>query len=226
MKAKNSDEPELPFAGLRRVVRLLVLGLLVVGVAAAWRWRMSLGPGEIGAVIGRYPAAPLVFLAAHVAASLLFVPRTLLAIVAGLVFGIGSGIFWAAIGSVVGAVAGLLVGRYVNSGLIDLDRSIRIRPILERVECGGWRAVALLRLIPVMPHSLGNYGLGLTRIRLGPYAFGSLVGQLPMTIAYVDFGAAGERLMSGTTGWLAPTLIGAAALALSLLVPAIARRAG
>ena len=149
------------------------------------------------------------FLAVHIGGSLLFVPRTVLAIAAGLLFGVGWGIVWAAIGSVAGAVAGFLVARYLNAGFVDLSRSDTIRPILERVERGGWRAVAGLRLIPVMPHSLANYGLGLTRLPLGGYAFGSLIGQLPMTIAYVDFGAAGERVMLGAAGWLMPTLIGA-----------------
>ena len=78
--------------------------------------------------------------------------------------------------------------------------------------------------MPVIPHSLANYALGLTPMRLAPYAFGSLVGQLPMTIACVDLGAAGEELALGRTGWLPPTVIGAAALALSLLIPAPARR--
>jgi uncharacterized membrane protein YdjX (TVP38/TMEM64 family) len=209
--------------GFRRVARLLVIGLLTIGTVAAWRWRMVLDPMAISAAITAYPMAPLGFLAVHIGASLLFVPRTLLAIVAGLLFGIGWGIFWAEIGSTAGAAAGFLLARYINSGLIDLERVERLGPILARVERGGWRAVAMLRLIPVMPHSLANYGLGLTRLPLGAYAFGSLIGQLPMTIAYVDLGAAGERLMLGAAGWLEPTLIGFAALSLTLLIPAYSR---
>ncbi len=174
----------------------------------------------ITGAIGRYPLAPLGFLAVHIAASLLFIPRTLLAIVAGLLFGMGWGIVWAASGSVAGAIAGFLVARYINSGLIDAGR---LGPVVAQVERGGWRAVAVLRLIPVIPHSLANYALGLTRLPLAAYAFGSLLGQLPMTIAYVDLGAAGERLMLGGASWIEPTLIGLAALSLSLLIPAIAR---
>ncbi len=223
MKKKGAAVAALQSAGSRRAGKLFVAVLLVIGAAAAWRWRTLIDPAAIGATIGRYPATPLAFLAVHVAASLLFVPRTMLAIVAGMLFGMGWGILWAAIGSVAGAVAGFLVVRYVNCGLVNLDRAVRMRPILDRVEQGGWRAVALLRLIPVMPHSLANYGLGLTRVPLGAYAWGSLIGQLPMTIAYVDFGAAGERVMLSSAGWLAPTLIGAVALALSLLIPAVAR---
>ena len=211
---------DLPMPGLRRTVRLTLLGLLVIGAASVWRWRALLDPMTITGAIGRYPAAPFGFLVVHIAASLLFVPRTLLAIVAGLLFGMGWGIVWAAAGSVAGAVAGFLVARYINSGLID---AARLGPVVAQIERGGWRAVVVLRLIPVIPHSLANYALGLTRLPLAAYAFGSLLGQLPMTIAYVDLGAAGGRLMHGGASWIQPTLIGLVALSLSLLIPAIAR---
>ena len=212
---------DLPAVGLRRTARLVVLVLLAIGAASVWQWRAILDPTTITAAIGRYPAAPLGFLAVHIAASLLFIPRTLLAIVAGLLFGMGWGIVWAATGSVAGAVAGFLVARFVNSDLVDPRR---LGPIVGAVERGGWRAVAVLRLIPVIPHSLANYALGVTRLPLAAYALGSLLGQLPLTIAYVDLGAAGGRLMRGSANWVAPTLIGLAALSLSLLIPAVARR--
>lgn len=211
----------LPVLGLRRTVRLVLLGLLAIGATAVWRWRAVLDPMTITGAIGRSPLAPLGFLAVHIAASLLFIPRTLLAIVAGLLFGMGWGIMWAASGSVAGAIAGFLVARYINSGLIDAGR---LGPVVAQVERGGWRAVAVLRLIPVIPHSLANYALGLTRLPLAAYAFGSLLGQLPMTVAYVDLSAAGGRLMLGGASWIEPTLVGLAALSLSLLIPAIARR--
>jgi uncharacterized membrane protein YdjX (TVP38/TMEM64 family) len=211
---------DLPIFGFRRTARLALLGLLAIGAASVWRWRAVLDPMTITGAIGRYPLAPLGFLAVHIAASLLFVPRTLLAIVAGLLFGMGWGIVWAASGSVAGAVAGFLVARYINSGLID---AARLGPVVAQVERGGWRAVAVLRLIPVIPHSLANYALGLTRLPLAAYAFGSLLGQLPMTIACVDLGAAGGRLMLGRASWIEPTLIGLVALSLSLLIPAVAR---
>jgi uncharacterized membrane protein YdjX (TVP38/TMEM64 family) len=212
---------DLPMLGFRRAARFALLLSLAVGAVLAWRWRTMLDPIAITAAIGSYPAAPLGFLAVHIAASLLFIPRTLLAIVAGLLFGTGWGTVWAASGSVAGAVAGFLISRYLSSGLID---RARLGPLVGQVERGGWRAVAVLRLIPVIPHSLANYALGLTRLPLFSYALGSLLGQLPMTIAYVDLGAAGGRLMLGRANWIGPTLIGLAALSLSLLIPAIARR--
>jgi uncharacterized membrane protein YdjX (TVP38/TMEM64 family) len=208
----------------QRAVRLLVLGLLAVGAVAAWRWRAVLDPIAITTAIRSYPAAPLAFIAAHIAASLVFVPRTLLAIVAGLLFGAGWGIVWGALGSVTGAVVGFLLARYLGSGFVGFQSATRLTPLLERIERGGWRAVALLRLIPIIPHSVANFGLGLTRLPLGAYAVGSLIGQLPLTIAYAELGAAGERLLLGSPRWIQPTLIGLAVLSLSLLSPAYLSR--
>ncbi|HYM73561.1 MAG TPA: TVP38/TMEM64 family protein [Stellaceae bacterium] len=221
-EAKHHAMPAL--GGLRRAGQLLLLVAVAAGTAAAWRWRGQFDPLALTATIGRSPAAPLAFLALHLVASLVFVPRSLLGVAAGLVFGVWWGLLWAVIGSVVGALAGFLLARYVHASLFDRRQWARVTTILERVERGGWRMVTMFRLVPVIPHSLSNYALGLTRLRLGDYALGSLLGQLPLTIAAVDLGAAGERAMRGAADWLPPTAIGLAALALTVIVPAVVRR--
>jgi uncharacterized membrane protein YdjX (TVP38/TMEM64 family) len=213
-----------PLSRLRLAGRVLLLLLLAAGMVAVWLNRAALDPASLTTQIARQPLAPLVFLAAHVIASLLFVPRTVLGLVAGLVFGLWWGLLWAALGSVLGAIAGFLIARYVNSGLIDLENLPKIGPLLLRAEAGGWRAVTMLRLIPIIPHSLTNYALGLTRLSLTDFALGSLLGQLPMTTAYVSFGAAGGRMAAGQNGWLTPIVIGAVALALSLLLPRLKKK--
>ena len=207
--------------------RLAAVILLAAGIAAAWRWRQFFDPVALSRLIGGNPAAPLVFIAVHIAASLFFVPRTLLALGAGLLFGIWWGIVWAALGSLAGAVAGLLVGRYVYGGFAGRADPIRLAALVDGDERGGWRMVAVLRLVPIIPHSLTNYALALTPVGVGAYAFGSLVGQLPLTVAFADLGAAGGRALFGGADWrhaiLWPSLIGLAALALSLLIPAWSR---
>jgi uncharacterized membrane protein YdjX (TVP38/TMEM64 family) len=204
---------------LRIAGRVVLVVLLACGLALAWHARGTLDPVAITAALRDYPAVPLWFLAAHVLASLLFIPRTVLAVAAGLLFGVIMGVVWATAGSVLGAVAGFLIARYINGGWFSLESVPKLGPILLRAEKGGWRAVTALRLIPVIPHSLANYALGLTRLKLGDYTLGSFLGQLPMTIAYVDFAAAGGRMAAGQANWLLPILIGGGALALSVLLP-------
>lgn len=208
-----------PLSRFRIVGRIALVLLVVAGVAWMAANRGSLDAEAVAMRLSHMPAAPLVFLAAQLVASLIFFPRTVLAVAAGAVFGVWWGTLWAALGSVLGAIAGFIVARYVNSGLVDLESMKRFGPILLRAERGGWRAVAVLRLVPVIPHTLSNYALGLTRLSLGSYALGSLIGQLPMTIACTEIGAAGERIAAGKAGWLEPTLIGLAALAVTIIVP-------
>jgi uncharacterized membrane protein YdjX (TVP38/TMEM64 family) len=206
-------------ARCRAVGRIALVLLVLAGVGWALAHRGELGADSIRLAIAQYPAAPLFFLVAHVIASLIFFPRTVLAAAAGALFGLGWGTLWAALGSVIGAVAGFLAARYVNSGFVDLESLKRFGPVLLRAERGGWRAVFLLRLIPVIPHSLSNYALGLTRLDVGAYALGSLLGQLPMTVASAATGAGIETWIAGRSGWIVPTLIGLTALLLSLTLP-------
>jgi uncharacterized membrane protein YdjX (TVP38/TMEM64 family) len=208
-----------PLSALRTTGRVLVAGLVLLGMALVLTHRSALSPAEVKSTIGGTPLAPAIFVLGHVAASLLFVPRTLLALVAGLLFGSLGGIAWATVGSTLGAVAGFLLARYVNGGLIEPERLPKLGPLLVKAEAGGWRAVAMIRLIPVIPHPVTNYGLGLTRLSLSSYTWGSLVGQLPMTLAYVEFGAAGNEALSGGANWLIPTLLGLGVLLVSFILP-------
>ena len=214
--------------GGNRIARLLLLAAVAAGIAAAWRWRGLFDPVALTELIATSPVAPLVFIVLHIAASLFFVPRTLLAFGAGIVFGMWWGVVWAALGSVAGGIAGFLVARYIYAGFVERAHPSRLQTLLRRAERGGWRMVAVVRLMPIIPHSLTNYALGLTRVRLGAFAFGSLLGQLPLTIAYADLGAAGGRALLGGADWrsqvLWPSLIGLSALGLSLLIPLLARR--
>lgn len=215
--------PSLRMPSWRTLARFLaVLGPIAAG--SVWVARSGIGPAELQELIRHHPAAPAMFLLIHIAVSLLFLPRTMMAMVAGAIFGAGWGVVWAALGSVLGAVAGFLLSRCVAGGFADAGVMARFADVLGRVERGGWRAVAMLRLVPVIPHSAANYALGLTRLPLGAYALGSLVGQLPMTVAFVEFGAAGNGVLSGKPDWLLPTAAGVAMLALSVLLPKLAAR--
>jgi uncharacterized membrane protein YdjX (TVP38/TMEM64 family) len=96
----------------------------------------------------------------------------------------------------------------------------------------GFKIVALLRLSPVFPFNVLNYGLGLTRVRFRDYAL-ACVAMAPGTLLYVYYGrVAGDLAMAaagsaerGTEYWafLAFGLI--ATVVVTLFVTRIARRA-
>ncbi|HWK47127.1 MAG TPA: TVP38/TMEM64 family protein [Stellaceae bacterium] len=203
----------------RLIPRILVAALVVAGLTVVWLNKAMLDPAGLQALIAGQPLAPLVFVAVHIVASQVFVPRTLFGVVAGLVFGLWWGGVLAILGGMGGALVGFLIARYVNAGLLDVERTPALGTLLLRAERGGWRFVALVRLVPILPHTLVNYALGMTRVPLGSYLVGSLLGMLPMTVLYVDLGAGGGRVLTGQRGWLEPTLIAVVALGASVLLP-------
>jgi len=209
-----------------RVLRVLILVLVLVAIGLVWRERMHFQladlPADLKAAIGGTAWAPLIFIAIHVAASLLFVPRTPMSIAAGLLFGLWWGAIWAVCGAMAGSLAGFALARYMNAGWIKPERLPKFGELLARVERGGWRAVTLIRLMPIMPHTPVNYAFGLSRLSVGDYLLGSLIGQLPMTLVCVDAGAAGAQALTGSMNWLEPTLVGVGALTLSLVLPKLA----
>ena len=198
-----------------RHFRLIALLALAAGIAIAFVWRQAVDPMAIRDAIAAHPLAPAIFVALQVAASLLFVPRTVLSIAAGLIFGFAWGTVWALLGAMLGAAAGFAFVRWFGATGM-LDASPGIGRLVERAETGGWRTVAILRLMPV-PHSIANTLLAMTNLSWRNYLIGSFAGMLPMTLVQVDIGASGVALLNGGQ-WQLATLTLAAGIAATFLL--------
>jgi len=202
-----------------RPARIIALVLVAAGIVLAVFYRDRIDPMAISRTIAAQPLAPLYFILLQVAASLLFIPRTVLGIAAGLVFGLFWGALWALLGAMAGAAAGFALARWFGvTGM--LDASPGIGRMVERTEHGGWRAVAILRLTPV-PHSVANTLLAMTNLRWRDYLLGSFAGMLPMTLAQVDIGASGNAILEGGQ-WILACLM----LAFGLLASFLLKRFG
>lgn len=208
---------------LGAVGRVLPALLVLLGAAIVWTYRDAIDPPAIKAIIDQNRFIVIAFLAVHVVASLIFIPRIIVLIAAGLMFGIWWGFVWATIGTMLGSLAGFLVARHVNGGLFELERTPRLGPLLIRAERGGWRSVAIVRLVPAISHSAQNYLFGITRVKFWPFLFGSLVGHIPGTVNYVLIGGLGERILTGEVD-LALLLIFVLSIAMGLTLFAICLR--
>ncbi len=207
-------------------VRIAAVAVIVVGAAIVFFMihKGFIAPAAIRNAIAGSPLAPLIFILLQIVASLLFIPRTFLGIAAGLLFGFTFGSFLAITGAVLGAAAGFALWRWIGEGQVDLEAAPRLGPLIERAERGGWRAVAIVRLIPGLPHSVVNTALALTKLGWTDYLVGSLLGMLPMTLFQVDVGAAGDDVLRGQGDWLAASLGLAALFGASFLIKRAASR--
>ena len=178
----------------------------------------------------------ITFAGLYIAATVLFVPGLLITMAAGVLFGPFKGTVIVSIASVTGASLAFLIGRYLAREWITrkTEDSPRFQAIDEAIGREGGRIVFLLRLSPLFPYNLLNYGLGLTRVKFGSYFIASWIGMLPGTFMYVYLGSlAGSiaSLASGTGGvktssqWTLYGLGLLATLILTVLVTRIARKA-
>jgi uncharacterized membrane protein YdjX (TVP38/TMEM64 family) len=205
--------------------RLALLALLVVGVGLVLA---SGPPPSVAAIQERLDAAgrwaPAAFVALYAIASLLFVPGSLLSLAGGALFGPIWGVVINLAGATAGAVLAFLAARYIAGDAMTRRVGPRLRDVIAGVEAEGWRFVAVVRLVPLVPFNLLNYALGLTRIRLVPYAAATAVCMVPGAIAYTWAGHAGRDVAArGTEAW--PQLVPAlGALVAVALLPRLVRR--
>lgn len=128
----------------------------------------------------------------YAAGAIAMIPGSALTAGAGLVYGTLIGVLIVSPASVAGALGSFLVARYFARDWVE--RKLRAYPrfaaIDRAVEKQGFKVVLLIRLQPILPFVLLNYGLGLTRVRLRDYVIASWIGMLPATILYVYVGSA------------------------------------
>lgn len=168
--------------------------------------------------------APLAFVAIYAAATVLFLPGSVLTLAAGALFGIVGGALYALAGATLGAVLAFLIARHVAGDWVAKKAGGWLKQLIEGVEAEGWRFVAFVRLVPLFPFNVVNYALGLTRIPLGAYALASAVCMLPGAFAYAWLGQAGRAALTGDAGAVKNGLLALALAAALMFLPRLIRQ--
>lgn len=170
--------------------------------------------------------APLAAALGYGLLTLFPVPRNVLSVVAGVLFGLGPGVVVVWVGSMLGAVVGYAVGRRLDADA--LARVTRGRAAMARAAIGrhGLAAVVWARVLPVVPFTAVNYTAGLVGVHRRDFAVGTALGVIPGTVAYVAVGAYGLTVAAVPTG-PATAVVAVGALAAGVwLVRALRRRPG
>ncbi len=219
----------LPWArivvGLAALGAFVALGRLAGGYVPAFATWVD-GLGLWGHVI---------FIVGYAVAVVAFIPGSVLTLAAGAIFGVAEGTAVVFVAAILGSSAAFLVARHLARDAVAqrLARDSRFAAIDRAVGDQGRKIVLLLRLSPVFPFNLLNYGLGLTNVRFLDYVVAS-VGMLPGTLLYVYSGkvagdvaavAGGAQMEHGAEYYAVLVLGLVATLVVTVLVTRIARRA-
>lgn len=213
--------------------RLLLVGLLVAGAAAAaytlpvaeWITGLAERARNTGAL------GVAMFFAAYVGSTVAFLPGSILTLAAGFAFGPFWGLAIASPASVTGATCAFLLGRTLlrDWAAARVGESPRLRAIDAAVGREGFKIVLLLRLSPLFPFNVLNYALSLSKVRVSTYVLASFLGMLPGTALYVYLGslapAAAELASAGGRGGSGRTILYVVGLVATVAAAAIGTRA-
>lgn len=174
---------------LRAAGPLAALAAATLLVLARLRHPDALDPD---ALLAALPAArwwtPLAYVGAFTLATLALIPTSPLAFAAGLIFGPVFGWGYAMAGAMAGALAAYVIARGAGPHLARLLRR-RAARAAALLDAHGVRAVMASRLL-FLPFGPVSYALGLAGVRAPVYAWGTLLGILPLVTAFVLLGSA------------------------------------
>lgn len=157
-------------------------------------------------------AGPVVAVMAVGVGVISMVPRTIMSIAVGALFGWLPGFACITLGCLLGATVGFVLGRVLGRDFVadrlhrwaDPDRTTgvnRWRGMVHRVERGlavaeGWLVrhgtigVWIARIIPLSHYGLLSYACGTSGIRYGAFLLGTAIGSVPGALGYTAVGGA------------------------------------
>lgn len=173
---------------------------------------------------------PVIFIFIYVPSCVLMFPDIFPNAAAGALWGVGVGAVAVSFGRMIGSAATFLLVRRIGGRWIERKMAAdpKFAAVAEAVGREGFRIVALLRLCPLFPVIMLNYGLGLTRVTLPAYMAATLIGMIPRTV-FVAYVGSGARSLADLAGGGETPLAGDAALfwtglAISLVIVVILAR--
>ncbi|WP_093801987.1 TVP38/TMEM64 family protein [Streptomyces sp. Wb2n-11] len=198
------------------------LSLLVVMLAAAVTTVLVLEPQRL--LSAGWPpqlsgaAAVVLFGLAYGLCTAAFVPRPILNLAAGALFGSQAGLVSAVAGTVVGAGIAFGLGRVL--GQEALRPLLRGRALLAadgQLSRHGFRTMLAVRLFPGVPFAAANYCAAVSRMGWLPFLLATGIGSVPNTAAYVIAGSSASSPTSPAfliaMGFIALSGLGAAVVA-------------
>ncbi|MFF8279022.1 TVP38/TMEM64 family protein [Streptomyces lateritius] len=147
-------------------------------LAAGWPPQMS-GAGAV-----------VLFGLAYGLCTAAFVPRPILNLAAGALFGTQAGLVSAVAGTILGAGISFTLGRVLGQdALRPLLRGRWLKAADGQLSRHGFRSMLAIRLFPGVPFAAANYCAAVSRMGYAPFLLATGLGSIPNTAAYVIAGS-------------------------------------
>lgn len=151
---------------------------------------------------------PFFFIGLYAVVAVTPIPVTIMAVAAGMIFGLPLGTLLSMIGVVIGCYGGYGIARLLGRDTVMRMLGSHAEVVEERLEDGGFYAVCTLRLMPGIPYWPVNYGSGALGISSREFLTATALSALPGQISLIAVGAfiADATLVNGLAvgiSWIA-----------------------
>jgi phospholipase D1/2 len=207
--------------GGRRLMRSAVLLILVVGLAAAWRWT-SLGDWldvatlvEGVDLLQDHPLTPLLVIGAYAVGGLVVAPITLFIIATAIAFGPLLGFTYSLLGCLLSATLTFGIGALIGRDTVRRLAGRHVSRLSQRLARHGLTAILIVRILPVAPFTVVNIMAGASEVRFRDFILATFLGMLPGLVLMTLFG---ERLHTAIEDPRAESFITLVVLAAALVL--------
>jgi uncharacterized membrane protein YdjX (TVP38/TMEM64 family) len=180
--------------GGRRLMRSAIFLIVVVGLAAAWRWT-PLGNWldvatlvEWGKPLREHPLTPLVVIGTYAVAGLVVAPITVLIIATAMVFGPLLGFTYSLLGCLLSAALTYSIGSLIGRETVRRFAGKQVSRLGQRIARHGLAAILLVRIVPVAPFTIVNAIAGAFGVRFRDFILATFLGMLPGLVLMTFFG--------------------------------------
>ena len=197
----------------KNLIKALLLAALLIAVLAIVRFsplgehlKMSNMEALKQRLVQFGALAPLVFLLGGAVAITLGMPRSVVSILGGLVFGLLGGILLALLAALLGSTFIFLLTKWLGRPLFKQKVGDYLKVLENHTRTDGFLIVIIMRQLP-LTSLLINVLIGLTSISMGIFLLGSMVGLLPETVIFALFGSSLQenfvlRVSMASTLWI------------------------
>lgn len=132
--------------------------------------------------------APVIFFAGGAVIIVMGVPRSVVSILGGMIFGFSAGMFLSLAATLGGSVVIFSLTRFLGRPLFNQKIGQKLKVVEGHIKTNGLLIVILLRQLP-LPCMFVNALIGLTSVATGAFLLGSILGHLPQALIFSLYGS-------------------------------------
>lgn len=174
--------------------KFIIVVLIAVFVVVYFAFFRDVRAEDIRRYVDSYGIyAPIIYIALFTFLPIAFFPVPVLALAGGLAFGLWRGTIYTIIGAGLNSAIMFYMAKFIAKDIVVEFLKGKLPEkwwdLFEDADSKrGFLVVFVLRLIPLAPYNVINYGAGLTSINFNNYMIATLIGILPGTLVFLNIG--------------------------------------